>query len=80
MEHSWEFRSVTDTDEIINAGLCAQQVIIDGVNLVGPQNGWVVRFMEVSQNEEDSGVTVTCYMERESFVSATYGWDGRQIA
>jgi len=80
MEHSWEFRNVINTDEIINPGMCAMQVEVDGSILVGPQPGWKVCYMEVVDGEEEGEVTVIVYVEREHYVSSVIGWDGRVIA
>ena len=77
MEHNWEFRSVTNTDEVINAGLCAMQTEVDGAHLVGPQPGWRWCLQSIDWGED--GVLITTYVEREHWVMSTIGWDGRVI-
>ncbi len=51
----------------------------EGSILVGPQYGWVVRFIEVVPNEESDGVLVTVYMDRPLKVTATVLANGTVI-
>jgi len=79
MEHSWEFRDVTDTERVVNAAECAMRVEVDDAVLVGPQEGWIVRFIQVVPNEEEGGVTMLVYVERPLKVTSTVLADGRVV-
>jgi len=79
MDHAWELRDVCDTEHLYNAAKCAVQVDVDGVHLVGPQAGWVVRYMQVVPNAEGDGVVVTVYVERPLKVTATVLADGQVV-
>ena len=76
MECEWTFRDY-ETDEEINSALCAMQTEVDGISLVGPSCGYVVRWMAVEPL--DAGVRIVVYVERPAFVSSTVLMDGRVI-
>ena len=83
--HRFEFRNVRDTDEVVNAGLCAimgESSKIEGSFLVGPQVGWQFDYIEASEDEDGSpgDMRIIVYVDRKKFVSSVIGFDGKVLS
>ena len=89
MNHRFEFRRVTDTNEILDVKECVvmgPSSEVAGSFLVGPASGWEICYIEVNEDidEGDEGdVLVTIYMDQvkgEGFIMSTVTNNGRVIA
>lgn len=74
----WRFWDYVNEAEEINAATCAFALEDDDLYMIGPHNGYVVRLMEVQQ--EDEGITVNVYVERPLMVTGSIGWDGTVLS